>query len=776
MYPKDRIRDKTNQMPPNLMTLFAHVMSRANEGGSRGSAAAHGWDEVLNAAASSSPSSTTSSSSSSSSSGTISPGPCCPMSAQDWRKAEAFSVHLQSLLAARDALCGSNGRSSSSSSSRGAGATAGGSGQSNGASSSSFYGPQSGAEGRSSPASSGPADGREPSPFPGGRKDSTPHANGRAKGGRAKAPAAPSGAAATPNNAAGTAWPQHVPGATPKESSSRGGGEEPSAPIKAVGRVAVSRRVNGGAEGAIASLAVSRAGPGAFETPAHTTSHHHHHLHHVHHHADRAGAAGVPGTEDSSGGGGNNSLRGREHSPSRYPARLRSRRFPQLTGGGESPDSQPPPHHHHDHRTEGAGMDGLEGHQSQGGRRLSPRHSPPASVGREHGHGVPPDARRQHNAHDWVVTAGAEKRAAGAGGGGSGSASRGEEGGVSTHDGGSGHEGGGGRAGEGFGMRTRAAAPKGSYELGPAAVASSGPSSSPLPGACTPQMTTGAVVSPVPMNFRSAPPPIMSAAAAVAAVAAGRPSPRAEVAAPRPRQVLQGGGRSGGRAAPLPRSSVGGRNYTDNHVKQLGLIEAAVVASATARDRATYNLPRQGRTLTLTNVFKFIALRGAGAMYRLAMDKQVEAHTGRHSNFFDGKIDARIVGVIKKDIGDEAITKSRKFSKILLSLIAEGCTHPDCDWDHTSFTSEKIANLQARMEASTGTSALKFCADPAVFLAAAGAAAAAATPSGSSSARGGGGGSGGGSAAAAAAAAGRTASGGLTSAGTTSRARPRAHA
>lgn len=122
----------------------------------------------------------------------------------------------------------------------------------------------------------------------------------------------------------------------------------------------------------------------------------------------------------------------------------------------------------------------------------------------------------------------------------------------------------------------------------------------------------------------------------------------------------------------MPRSSVGGRNYTDNHVKQLGLIEASVVASATVKDRAMYNLPRQGRTLTLTNVFKFIALRGADVMYNLASEKQVEAHTGRHSNFFDGKIDARIVGIIKKDIGDEAITKSRKFSKILLSLIAEG--------------------------------------------------------------------------------------------------------
>ena len=33
------------QMPPNLVALFAHVMSRANEG-SRGSAA-HSWDEAV---------------------------------------------------------------------------------------------------------------------------------------------------------------------------------------------------------------------------------------------------------------------------------------------------------------------------------------------------------------------------------------------------------------------------------------------------------------------------------------------------------------------------------------------------------------------------------------------------------------------------------------------------------------------------------------------------------------------------------------------------------
>lgn len=38
--------------------------------------------------------------------------------------------------------------------------------------------------------------------------------------------------------------------------------------------------------------------------------------------------------------------------------------------------------------------------------------------------------------------------------------------------------------------------------------------------------------------------------------------------------------------------------------------------------------------------------------------------------------------------------------------------NPDCDWDHSSFTSDKIANLQARLEVETGTSALKYCCDP----------------------------------------------------------------
>lgn len=93
--------------------------------------------------------------------------------------------------------------------------------------------------------------------------------------------------------------------------------------------------------------------------------------------------------------------------------------------------------------------------------------------------------------------------------------------------------------------------------------------------------------------------------------------------------------------------------------------------------------------------------------------------------------------------------KSRFATPHLALATPPGCSHPDCDWDHTSFTSDKIANLQARIEARTGTSTLKFCSDPAVFLAHAAAAAAAASTaaggSAGSSARGGGIGGGGGS-------------------------------
>lgn len=604
-------------MPPNLVALFAHVMSRANEG-SRGSAA-HTWDEVLTPASSSSPD------------GGSPTGPC-PMSAQDWRKAEAFSAHLQSLLAARHTRC-----SSSNGTGRGGG---GGSGYSNHNGNIAPF--STAAEGgrSSSTAASSASNSRATSASSVGK--GLQLANGKVKGkskpqalqasqaGSSNAPsatvmAAGAGVAATPNPA--PMWTRNiVPRVTPKEPSRSG---EPSAPLKVVGRVAASRRANGDAEGAVASLAVSRAGPGAFETPSHSSYH---------------AARGGPPPADS--------FRGREHSPSRYPARLRSRRFPQLGGSRESPEPPQPRGFGHG-AAEGAGGDG---DQTQGGRRLSPRNSHP-SLARDDGRGFSSD---HSNARDWRVAA--------AEGGGSACSftqlgHRHNDNNNSHHNHHHHHHDGDddddGDGSQSYGMRTRTA-PKAVHDLG---VAMASPS-----GACTPQMGPAAVASPAPMDFRQAPPPIVAAAAAGGAGAG--PNSRPEVAA-KPRQVLQGG-RSGARVPPVPRSSVGGRNYTDNHVKQLGLIEAAVVASATVKDRAMYNLPRQGRTLTLTNVFKFIALRGAGVMYNLASEKQVEAHTGRHSNFFDGKIDARIVGIIKKDIGDEAITKSRKFSKILLSLIAEG--------------------------------------------------------------------------------------------------------
>lgn len=561
-------------MPPNLVTLFAHVMSHANEGG-RGSVA-HSWDEVLQPSAAS---------------GTTSPGPF-PMSAQDWRKAEAFSLHLQSLIAARHIRCTSNGNSRV------------GAGHSNGdaPSSSSAMEPS----GAAAAAASAPSSAQVSSLGNSAGKD-VPVSNSRLKG-KARSPATAhasqavgaasvAAGAATPNP--GVNWPRHhIQRVTPKEPCRAG---EPSAPMKPVARLGGSRRQSS-AEGAVASLAVSRAGPGAFETPSHSSYHH----------------TAPPGA--SSG----DNLRGREHSPSRYPARLRSRRFPQLGGGGESPEPPQPRGFGYGAETMGDGD-----HTLDGARRLSPRQSHMSLV---RGGGKFPGLSPDHPQLDWRGAASGEDVSAGL------------QHAEHRDD------------GQSFGMRTRAA-PKAATAQAPENASIMSPS-----GACTPQVGTGA-----------APPPLMGGGAAVGS------SPREEVAPPaRPRQVLQGG-RSGGRPTPVPRSSVGGRNYTDNHVKQLVMIEAAVVASATAKDRAMYNLPRQGRTLTLTNVFKFVALRGAGVMYSLATEKQVEAHTGRHSNFFDGKIDARIVGIIKRDIGDEAITKSRKFSKILLSLVAEGESYMMCN-------------------------------------------------------------------------------------------------
>lgn len=540
------------------MALFAHVMSRATEG-SRGGTS-HAWEEVLQPPTDGEPSP-------------------FPMSAQDWRKAEAFSALLQGLIIARRDLYSANGGGRDLAVENGGSSTPAPSDTNSSCSSSAD---SNGSEGPASTA-----------PLPGSTGKFAPHSNGKVK-----SKSKPSTPHSSHGASVGTATPapettalsrQQVPRVTPKESSRAG---EPSAPTKVVGRLAAARRVNGGAEGAVASLAGSRSGPGAFETPSHSS-------HMV-----------SPG--DVTGAGS----RGREHSPSRYPARLRSRRFPQLGSGGETPEVLQPRG-----VVEACDADG-EGDQGEGKR--SPRH--PQSLSRGQARILSVD----HQSQDWL----------GEGGGAQGAS--GEHGDDPS-----------------YGMRTRPV-PKPPSASGPATV-------TPV-GASTPQASTMAVVA-MGGDYPAATGPAIHALAS-----------RDEV--PRPRQVLQGG-RSASRA-PVPRSSVGGRNYTDNHVKQLGLIEAAVVASATPEDHAMYNLPRQGRTLTLTNVFKFVALQGANKMYNLAAEKQVEAHTGRHSNFFDGKIDARIVGVIKKDIGDEAITKSRKFSKILLSLVAEGesvapeCTAPAC--------------------------------------------------------------------------------------------------
>lgn len=550
-------------MPPNLVTLFAHVMSRANEGGRSSRSSPHRWDEVLQSA---------------SSPGSTSPG-LFPMSAQDWRKAEAFSAQLQSLLAARQSRCASNGHSQA------AGHSVNGIASSCspcvvGSVEHSKEDVASQTESMSSTSSSISSAGK-----------SFPCANGKVKG-KAKSMVIHAGGFDTPSADAGTAtpnpsvvWPHHsAPRVTPKESNRAG---EPSAPSKFIGRMAASRRVNGSADGAVASLAVShQPGPGAFETPVHSSQH--------------AAPPGAPG------GGAS---RSRDNSPSRYPARLRSRRFPQLGGSGENPEVKPP-------RSLGQGTDIVdEDDQARRARRPSPRNSRSSPARGEH-------------PQDWLVATGS---------------------GVSAQQ----HDQLNEADCQRNGMRTRMAQ-KAAHELEPANGSSSGTYRSHAEG-----ITLG---SPAAMEFRQSPPPIVSVAAA-----GGVSNPKLE-ATTRPRQVPEGRLR----ANPVPRSSVGGRNYTDNQVRQLGLIEASVVSSATAKDRAMYNLPRQGRTLTLTNVFKFVALRGAGAMYRLATEKQIEAHTGRHSNFYDGKIDSRVVGIIRRDIGDETITKSRKFSKVLLSLIAEG--------------------------------------------------------------------------------------------------------
>ncbi|KAG5180795.1 hypothetical protein JKP88DRAFT_323042 [Tribonema minus] len=111
------------------------------------------------------------------------------------------------------------------------------------------------------------------------------------------------------------------------------------------------------------------------------------------------------------------------------------------------------------------------------------------------------------------------------------------------------------------------------------------------------------------------------------------------------------------------RASIGGRNYTDAQLAALQGIEARVAARATDADRAAFSLPRQARTLALTNMFKYIALRGAAQMHALAVLRGLHTCGGKHSNFYDGKIDARVVAIVRRDVGDDVATQTRKFSK-----------------------------------------------------------------------------------------------------------------
>ncbi|CAM9666179.1 unnamed protein product [Discosporangium mesarthrocarpum] len=467
-------------------------------------------------------------------------------------------------------------------------------------------------------------------------------------------------------------------------------GSEPSAPLKSVPRLGPGCRRPGVPDGAVTSLASGQGpGPGAFETPSHSQ---------------------VLGDLPTS------PVSAEEPSPSRYPARVRSRRFPQLGGGGGMESSETSTRLRAGMGIEDVSSEGEHSPIATGRRGVSPSpflaHSLPPGLGHSSGAGGGVRKAMRHMARQLDASCGGGNQ--GIPGGGARC-----EGGVPAtvedlnRDGGGG-SGGGGRGGGGGGctgyvMRTRGAPRSGRRGLAAAVVTpvgatmlveglARGPRSDPRPATNGPATGESAVSPPSPAT----------SAAGNGSSEGGGGGGAAAVLVPR----------EGGRFRLPPqnsryvtRASVGGRNYTDGHLKQLGMIEAAVVGNASAGDHASFNLPRQGRTLTLTNIFKFVALRGAAGMYGLAQAKRVEEHTGRHSNFFDGKIDARVVGVIKRDIADEGITKSRKFSKILLSLIAEGCTDPKCDWDHTSFTSENITKLQVKLEKETGHSALQHFGD-----------------------------------------------------------------
>ncbi|CAM9467703.1 unnamed protein product, partial [Choristocarpus tenellus] len=502
MYPKDRVtHPHTNtQIPPKMRALFEHMISRVDI--PKCPSTMHTWGEVLEPT-----------------------GPFA-LTVQDWRTVEAFSVELQDLLATRRHQC-QNGTTSDTADL------------------------DSSALVLSSTS--------EVNTLPGQHQtllNSSGKVKGKNKALRANAPGTSMDAATPHGDASVTRRSSHR--VTPKYVFRPG---EPSAPCKTLVRPTPARRGGGGADEAVASLASSRAGPGAFETPIHSQ------------------VVGNVSTNTISRGS----------SPSRYPTRVRSRRFPQLGRAGECSDAVA-------RLRANAEEDSSDGEHITSSRLTNPSrfHSLQQGLGHFVGKGL---RQGRQEASCWEEET---------------------EGRIEGHC---------EMQGQTVGVRTRA----------------------------TPRGARGPAVLATPMGSST---PAQGTAMGLVGVAA---PPRE---GGRVRLPLQS-------SRYMTRASVGGRNYTDSHLKQLGMIEAAVVGNASGEDHASFNLPRQGRTLTLTNIFKFVALRGASNMYNLARAKRVDEHTGRHSNFFDGKIDARVVGIIKRDIGDEAITKSRKFSKILLSLVAE---------------------------------------------------------------------------------------------------------
>ena len=47
-------------------------------------------------------------------------------------------------------------------------------------------------------------------------------------------------------------------------------------------------------------------------------------------------------------------------------------------------------------------------------------------------------------------------------------------------------------------------------------------------------------------------------------------------------------------------------------------------------------------------------------------------------------------------------------AQVLLSVLAEGCEDPSCDWTAASFTTANIAALQARINSRSGSAAERY--------------------------------------------------------------------